>query len=273
MSGVLTIANAFTNAVTATGAQLDANFGSVTAYINDPTNRNNYAPDTGGTNTIALSFSPAVTGFTGGLELTFKAANTNTGGVILIANSAGTRTVVNADGSGLSAGQIQAGAVYKVIDDGTRAVMISAGAAPLPCGSMYVYSLGAGTSTITVAATDTFYQISSGVTAGTTYQVTFQNARELRCDVAGRYVVMLSAALECSSANQEVEAAIMLNGTANVSISAHTELASANKPMILASAGILTLAQNDLVSASVLNHTSTNNLTLDHLSVTMLYTQ
>lgn len=125
MSGVLTIPNAFTNAVTATGAQLDADFNSVTAYINNPTNRNNYGADTGGTNTIAISFSPAVAGFTGGLELTFKSANTNTGGVVLIPNSVGTRTIVNADGSALSAGQIQAGSVYKAIDDGTRAIFLA----------------------------------------------------------------------------------------------------------------------------------------------------
>src|SRR5262245_46658956 len=105
MSGTSSVPNTFASAVTATGQQLDTNFGTIVAYINDPTNRNNYAADTGGTNTIALAFSPAVAGFTGGLELTFKAANTNTGGVILIPNSAGTRTLVNSDGSALSPGQ------------------------------------------------------------------------------------------------------------------------------------------------------------------------
>lgn len=124
MSGSLSIPNAFAAAVTATGLQLDNNFNTITAYINDPTNRNNYGTDSGGTNTIAIAFTPAVSGFTGGLELTFKAANTNTGGVVLIPNSIGTRTVVNADGSALSSGQIQAGSVYKAIDDGTRAIFI-----------------------------------------------------------------------------------------------------------------------------------------------------
>lgn len=124
MSGTASVPNTFASAVTATGQQLDSNFSTLVAYINNPTNRNNYAVDTGGTNTIALSFSPAVAGFTGGLELTFKAANTNSGGVVLIPNSIGTRTVVNSDGSALSAGQITAGMVYKTIDDGTRAVFI-----------------------------------------------------------------------------------------------------------------------------------------------------
>ena len=124
MSGTLSVPNSFANAVTATGQQLDSNFTTAAAYINDPTNRNNYAVDSGGTNTIALSFSPAIGGFTGGLELTFKAANTNSGGVVLIPNSIGTRTVVNADGTSLRAGQIRSGNVYKTVDDGTRAVFI-----------------------------------------------------------------------------------------------------------------------------------------------------
>ncbi len=124
MSGTVSVPNSFANAVTATGQQLDSNFSTVAAYINDPTNRNNYAVDSGSTNTIALAFSPAIAGFTGGLEITFKAANTNSAGAVLIANSAGTRTVVNSDGTSLQAGQIRAGNCYKTVDDGTRAVFI-----------------------------------------------------------------------------------------------------------------------------------------------------
>ncbi len=124
MSGTASVPNSFANAVTATGQQLDSNFSTIVAYINDPTNRNNYAVDSGGTNTIAIAFVPAIAGFTGGLELTFKAANTNSGGVVMIPNGVGTRTVVNADGTSLVAGQIRAGNVYKTVDDGTRAVFI-----------------------------------------------------------------------------------------------------------------------------------------------------
>lgn len=124
MSGTASVPNTFASAVTATGQQLDSNFSTLVAYINDPTNRNNYAVDSGSTNTVALAFSPPITGFSGGLELTFKAAATNTGGVVVVANSIGTRTLVNSNGSALSAGQIVAGGVYKAIDDGTRAVFI-----------------------------------------------------------------------------------------------------------------------------------------------------
>lgn len=125
MSGTASVPNTFASAVTATGLQLDANYNTIVAYLNDPTNRNNYAADTGNTNTIALAAAPAVTAYAAGLGITFKANNTNAGGVKLIANSAGTRTVVNADGSALSPGQILAGSIYQVLDDGTRAIFIS----------------------------------------------------------------------------------------------------------------------------------------------------
>lgn len=148
MSGTVSVPNSFANAQTATGAQLDANYGTIVVYINDPTNRNNYAADTGGTNTVALAFSPAIAGYTGGLEITWKAANTNSGGVQLIANSAGTRTVVNADGSSLVAGQMVAGSIYKGIDDGTRIVFISSG---VPASQAQVETATAGASFLTPA--------------------------------------------------------------------------------------------------------------------------
>lgn len=192
MSGTVSVPNTFANAVTATGAQLDANYSTLVAYINDPTNRNNYAVDSGGTNTIALSFSPAIAGFTGGLELTFKAATTNSGGVVLIPNSVGTRTVVNADGSALSAGQIQAGMVYKTIDDGTRAVFIGpsipatqaqvvaatvGGAFITPATTKYApgaakaWALWSGTATGTIAALAS-YNVGSIIRGGTgTYTI------------------------------------------------------------------------------------------------------
>ena len=56
----MTLPNTFGTKTAATGQQLDSNFATVAAYINDPTNRNNYAVDSGSTNTIALSFVPGL---------------------------------------------------------------------------------------------------------------------------------------------------------------------------------------------------------------------
>lgn len=126
MSGTASVANNFAAAVTATGAQLDANFGTVVAFLNDPTNRNNYAADAGATNTVVLTFAPPVVGgYTAGLELAWKWAATNTGGVVVNANGLGNVALVNVDGSALQAGQGVVGSIGKAVSDGTRAIYIT----------------------------------------------------------------------------------------------------------------------------------------------------
>ena len=125
MSGTAGVSNLFANAVTATGAQLDANYSTIVAYINDPTNRNNYAVDTGSTNTVVLTYAPAVVGgYTTGLEICFKAGNTNSGATVVNANGLGNVSLVNPDGSALSSAQITIGSIYDAAYDGTRFVGI-----------------------------------------------------------------------------------------------------------------------------------------------------
>lgn len=129
MSGTASVPNTFqSQSGNIPLSQLDANFSTIVAYINDPTNRNNYGADTGGTNTVALSFSPAVLGYTAGVELNWKWAATNSGAVVINANGLGNINVVNPDGSALQVGQGQAGSIGKAIYDGTRAIYISASA-------------------------------------------------------------------------------------------------------------------------------------------------
>jgi hypothetical protein len=55
-----------------------------------------------------------------GRPLQFKAVNANTGPSTLTAVGVGATNLVNADGSGLSASQIQANAVSEVVYDGTQ---------------------------------------------------------------------------------------------------------------------------------------------------------
>ncbi|HEX9059149.1 MAG TPA: hypothetical protein VF941_03125 [Clostridia bacterium] len=137
-------------------------------------------------------------------------------------------------------------------------------------GHMYIYNLGTGSTTITVAATDTYYQIGSGVTGGLVSGFTFQNARELKALNAGTYFITFSMVVECSSSSQAVEGAVMINGVANTTVSGHSNIGTSNKPMTLSGNGIVTLAANDLVSTAVLNHSSINNITIDHLMLTIL---
>ena len=118
------VPNTFASAVTATGLQLDTNFNTVVAYINNPLNRNNWATDSGNTNTIVLTFSPAVAAYSAGLEITFKAGFTNTGGTVINANALGNKNFVTPDGSALAAGQVEANGIYKAAYNGSAFVYI-----------------------------------------------------------------------------------------------------------------------------------------------------
>lgn len=131
MSGTASVPVQFAAAVTATGAQLDSNFDTIVAYVNNPTNRNNYAADGSATNTVILTFSPPVVGgYTSGLELTWKWGATNTGAVVMNANGLGNVSLVNPDGTALSAGQGVEGGVGKAVYDGTRFVYLTSFGTP-----------------------------------------------------------------------------------------------------------------------------------------------
>lgn len=71
--------------------------------------------DTGGANAYNIAAPVSI-----GRPLQFKAVNANTGASTLAATGISATNLVNADGSALSASQIQAGAVSEVAYDGTR---------------------------------------------------------------------------------------------------------------------------------------------------------
>lgn len=151
MSGSVAVGTQFQNAVTATGLQLDNNFGNLVSYANDPTNRNNYIADSGTTNTVLLTFNPAVAGgYTAGLELTWKWAQTNSGAVVINANGLGNASLVHADGTALAAGEGMAGSIGKAVSDGTRFIFITptgtaASAAQVSAGVTLVPYVSPGT--------------------------------------------------------------------------------------------------------------------------------
>lgn len=83
-----------------------------------------------GTNTIAISVTPAPTAYAAGQEFVFRAANTTTGAATLNVNSLGARNILRRDtGSGtliaLTSGNIIQNGVYKVVYDGTQFQLVS----------------------------------------------------------------------------------------------------------------------------------------------------
>ena len=79
-----------------------------------------YAADTGSSTAYVVTMSPAVGAYQTGQSFVFKAANANTTTTpTLNVNSLGAKTITNPDGTALVVGQIAAGALIKVIYDGT----------------------------------------------------------------------------------------------------------------------------------------------------------
>lgn len=100
---------------------LDNNFSSVSAGLLSANTFSNYIPDTGAVNAyIAVVTLPQTATLSSGLQVQVKITNTNTGASTLNVGATGVKTVLNADGSALTAGQLVAGGVYTFIYDGTN---------------------------------------------------------------------------------------------------------------------------------------------------------
>lgn len=120
------VPNSFQAAVTATGLQLDQNFATVSAYINNPLNRNNYANDSGTTNTFSIALNPAPAGYSAGLEITFRSATTNSGAAVINVNALGDVPFILPSGAALAGGEITVSQVVTAAYDGANFQMQTA---------------------------------------------------------------------------------------------------------------------------------------------------
>jgi hypothetical protein len=125
MSGTASVSNQFQNRTPSIPlADLDENFDNVTDYLNNPTNRYNFAVAGGAANTYSVTLSPPALGYTRGLEINFFTTNTNTGSSVVNVNGLGNKSIVTITGAAAGANQIQR--IAKAIYDGTAFVLISA---------------------------------------------------------------------------------------------------------------------------------------------------
>lgn len=87
-----------------------------------------YATDSGSTDAYAITLSPAITSYTTGLLIAFKANTANTGAASLNVNSLGAKTIVKVVGgitTALATNDIRAGQIVLVEYDGTNFQMQS----------------------------------------------------------------------------------------------------------------------------------------------------
>lgn len=137
-------------------------------------------------------------------------------------------------------------------------------------GSMY-----ADESAITVAilGTSTYVPVGSGLSDGGTIALafTFQNASELKCLVAGKYLVSWSASINCATNSQDLSGCVMVNTTAQLNTTNHCFNGSgASKNASIAGTGIVTLAANDLLRISFANHTAIHDVLVEHVNLTAI---
>lgn len=136
--------------------------------------------------------------------------------------------------------------------------------------SMQAYGEMYGTNfseTITVASANTAYELTAGLTGGIQNRVAIGGAHYLQVTDAGKYICNWSMAIESASAADEVEAGVMVNGTASDKGTSHTTVASASKSSAVAGSLMLELSANDQVSLFVRNHTAGRDITVEHASM------
>lgn len=85
-----------------------------------------YQADSVGTDSYAITCSPAPTAYTTGMRFTFKAGTANTGAATLNVNSLGAKTIKKNYNVDLLTGDILANQIVEVVYDGTNFQMVSA---------------------------------------------------------------------------------------------------------------------------------------------------
>ncbi len=136
-------------------------------------------------------------------------------------------------------------------------------------GAMYGDDIGV---TVTISATNTFYEVGSGLSAGTVSPAfTFQSSKQLKCNIAGTYLVVWHMSIVMASgANQHVEGTVMVNSTANLTMADAKHIQNTSDDDMISGCGILTLAVNDVVKLCLDNETNTNNVVVNHASLSLV---
>lgn len=79
-----------------------------------------YAVDTGTVNSLVVTTTPSFTTYAAGTAIRVKLAATNTGNCVINPNGLGAKSILNPDGTQISAGQCIAGAILELVFDGTN---------------------------------------------------------------------------------------------------------------------------------------------------------
>ena len=124
-----------------------------------------YALDTGAVNAYAVALPHTLAAYTAGLGIRVKIVNANTGASTINVDSLGVKTITRLDGTGLSAGDLPAGAVVELYYDGANFQLSgNPTVAPLNLGSNNVTATGSPTArSLATRAADVYNVLDHGL--------------------------------------------------------------------------------------------------------------
>lgn len=148
-----------------------------------------YQADSVGTDSYAITCTPAPTAYTTGMRFTFKAATANTGACSLNVNTLGPITIKKNVSSDLSTGDILANQVVEVVYDGTYMQLVSVrassvsyangstskNAADASATQTIAHGLGTAPKQVKITALNADTAITNGVAPGFYYSYTVYN--------------------------------------------------------------------------------------------------
>ena len=116
--------------------------------------------------------------------------------------------------------------------------------------------------------------IVDGYSLRSTRNMGWQNTQEYVITKAGEYDIEWSLSFQMvAGANQEIEAAIGVNGTRDPAASSHRKIGTATDTGSMSGLDTVILAVGDLVQLMVRNETSTNNVIVEHSQVRIKKTE
>ena len=123
---------------------------------------------------------------------------------------------------------------------------------------------------VTVAAANTVYPITSGLSAGAELKdFTFQSASELVCGATGIYHIMFSMSLHSANNNENLCGQILVNGN-ETHYENDAECINAGKPVSISASGVIAINSGDVITLGVENETAAHNITVTHATVSAI---
>lgn len=131
-----------------------------------------------------------------------------------------------------------------------------------------------GSTTVTLTNANTAYSLAAGLTGGLENGMTFQNSKEIKVLIAGKYKAEWSASVSLSASDQTIEGKLMggaSGATELVNTSNATRAKENGVVYSVSGTGYITCAVNDLIRIGFENETSAGTtLTVNHVNITLL---